>query len=266
MNSEPILQVEHLRLTYGDIPAVWDISLTATPGRTTALIGRNGAGKSTTLLGICGLVRCRGGRVVLDGEDITGTAPWRRVTRGLSLVQEGRRIFGSLSVHENLVVGLRTGRDRGKSGRETISKLYERFPDLAKRREISASDLSGGQQQMLAIAQALASEPRVLMVDEPSSGLAPVIVDQVLDLLAELTKDGLAVVLVEQQLQSVLSGFADEVVAVDSGRVVFTDAAENVTIDRLAQEVLFAGSEAEPSRHGAPGNAGTQETNGNEAT
>ncbi|TDC95595.1 ABC transporter ATP-binding protein [Actinomadura sp. 7K507] len=237
-DTRPALDVADLRVAYGDLVAVWEASVRLAPGRITALVGRNGAGKTTLLSGICGLLPARSGSVVLDGRDITGLAPWRRVRGGMAIVQEGKQVFRDLTVHENLRVGLRGRRSRRGGGEAAVlEELYERFPALAGRRGHRAGALSGGQQQMLAIATALAARPRVLLVDEPSSGLAPVIIDQVFELLDELRADGLAILLVEQLVDELLGGIADDVVVLDRGRVTLRDQASNISAEAIADSI-----------------------------
>jgi branched-chain amino acid transport system ATP-binding protein len=235
------LEVSELQVGYGDLIAVWGISLQLRPGSITALVGRNGAGKTTLLSGIAGLLPARSGRVTLGGQNITGLAPWKRVRRGLAIVQEGKRVFGDLTVRENLAIGLRGGPRGGRAARAagelSLEALYERFPMLGERRGERAGALSGGQQQMLAIATALAARPRVLLVDEPSSGLAPVVVDQVFEQLELLKEEGLAILLVEQLVEEVLGGIADEVIVIDRGRVTLRDQAVNLTTEVVADSI-----------------------------
>ncbi|RAY11919.1 ABC transporter ATP-binding protein [Actinomadura craniellae] len=236
-NSQPVLDVADLQVAYGDLVAVWGASLQLVPGRITALVGRNGAGKTTLLAGICGLLPARSGSVALDGRAVTGLPPWKRVRLGMSIVQEGKQVFRDLSVHDNLRVGLR-GRRSGRGEDDTIlAELYERFPVLGERRRERAGALSGGQQQMLAIATALAARPRVLLVDEPSSGLAPVITDQVFELLDRLRGEGLAILLVEQLVDELLGGIADDVVVLERGRVTLRDRAANLSAETIADSI-----------------------------
>lgn len=231
------LSVQGLRIGYGDLVAVWDVSLDVYPGRTTALVGRNGAGKTTLVSGIAGLLPAKAGTVTLLGEDVTSQSPWRRVSHGLSLVQEGKRVFRGLSVRDNLVLGLRGGKVRRSDVDGELAQIYARFPVLAERRRAVAGSLSGGQQQMLAIATALAAKPKVLLVDEPSCGLAPVIVDLVFEVLNELRSEGLAILLVEQLVEEVLHGIADDVIVLEQGRVAVADAASNLSADAIARRI-----------------------------
>jgi branched-chain amino acid transport system ATP-binding protein len=236
----PILEVSQLRLGYGDLIAVWDVSLRLTAGQTTALVGRNGAGKTTLLSGIAGLLPVKAGTVILDGIDITKVPPFRRVARGLGLVQEGKKIFRKLTVRENLVLGLRACGTRKSQLNDQLDRLYANFGMLAERAHVLAGSLSGGQQQMLAIATALAAEPRVLLVDEPSSGLAPVFVDQVFAILDKLRSSGLAILLVEQLVEEVLDGIADDVLVIEQGRVTVADRAANLSAEAIARGIYFA--------------------------
>jgi branched-chain amino acid transport system ATP-binding protein len=192
------LAVEKLSVRYGAVEAVRGLSLEVKPGEIVGLIGPNGAGKSSTLHAIMGAAPVTGGDVRLDGRSIVRCRPEDVARRGIALVPEGRRIFGELTVEENLRLGL-AGRKRGKTG--SIGRAYELFPILREFRSRQAGVLSGGQQQQLAIGRALAAEPDVLLLDEPSLGLAPKIVDVVFEALARIRDAGLAVLLVEQRAQ-----------------------------------------------------------------
>jgi len=199
---------------YGAVEAVHGISFGAEPGQVTALIGANGAGKSSTLAAISGLVPASG-RIRFEGRDIAGKPPHEIVRAGIVQVPEGREILGRMTVEENLLLGLR-GRDR--SG---IASAYERFPILGERRALLAGTLSGGEQQMLAIARALLAEPRLLLLDEPSLGLAPLVVARVFEALADLRRQGVTMLLVEQNALRALR-LADQAYVMDLGRIVMT--------------------------------------------
>ena len=201
-------------MRYGAVEAVHGISFGAEPGQVTALIGANGAGKSSTLVAISGLVPASG-RIRFEGRDIAGKPPHEIVRAGIVQVPEGREILGRMTVEENLLLGLR-GRDR--SG---IASAYERFPILRERRRLLASSLSGGEQQMLAIARALLAEPRLLLLDEPSLGLAPLVVARVFEALADLRRQGVTMLLVEQNALRALR-LADQAYVMDLGRIVMT--------------------------------------------
>jgi branched-chain amino acid transport system ATP-binding protein len=234
------LEVDGLRVAHGDLTAVWDVSLRAEPGRTCALVGRNGAGKTTFLAGVAGLLPTLSGSVRLGGEDLTGLPAHRRASAGVAMVQEGKRVFRDMTVRENLTLGLIPSRERGRRAHGRFEEVFERFPALAARPDALAGTLSGGQQQMLAIAQALIGRPSVILLDEPSSGLAPIIVDEVLALVGELRADGLAVVLVEQLVTDVMSGVADDLVLIDQGRVVLQGTPSEFTVEQLAAAAHLA--------------------------
>lgn len=217
--SEQGLTVERLATGYGDIRVVTDVSLTVLPGKITALLGRNGAGKTTTLRAITGLNKASAGTVRLEGKDITSMPAHKRVGAGLAYVQEGKKVFREQTVDQNLVLG---GFSRGLGRRklaDSLDDVYDMFPMLAERKNLLAGAMSGGQQQMLAIGQALMSQPKVLLLDEPSGGLAPVIVKDVLRQVEALKARGLAVLLVEQEVDTALS-VADHVTVIDMGKVV----------------------------------------------
>jgi branched-chain amino acid transport system ATP-binding protein len=214
-----LLDVIGVRFGYGDLVAVWDVSLQARAGAVTAMVGSNGAGKTTLMFGLAGILPLVSGTVRIDGADIAGMSSWDRARAGLCLVPEGKRVFRDLAVEENIKVGLPRS-VRGAERRERCEEVFERFPILGERRTQLAGALSGGQQQMLAIAAALAMRPRVLLVDEPSSGLAPLIVDQVMDSLDQLKHEGMAIVLVEQTVEDALAAIADEVIVIERGLVV----------------------------------------------
>ena len=210
--TAPLLEVEDLRVRYGAVEAVHGVSFAATAGEVTALIGANGAGKSSTLAAISGLVPARG-RIRFDGHDIAGAPPHAIVRAGVIQVPEGREILARMTVEENLLMGLRDGE------RSALGSAYERFPILRERRALLAVSLSGGEQQMLAIARALLARPRLLLLDEPSLGLAPLVVKRVFDTLAELKRQGVTMLLVEQNALRALR-LADRAYVMELGRVV----------------------------------------------
>jgi branched-chain amino acid transport system ATP-binding protein len=213
------LTVTGLTAGYGDITAVWDLDLTVRAGQIVALLGRNGAGKTTTLHAIAGLLPASRGTVTLGDVDITRAPPYRRVSAGIALVQEGKQIFRHLTVEENLYLGAYARRIRRRHMHRHLDEQYDRFPILAERRKARAGSLSGGQQQMLAIAQAVLAEPSVLMLDEPSAGLAPAVVIEVFDVVSRLREQGIGVLLVEQLADRALA-IADDVIVLDIGRVI----------------------------------------------
>jgi branched-chain amino acid transport system ATP-binding protein len=217
---------------------VWDVSFTVAPGTITALLGRNGAGKTTTLRAISGLNHISGGSVRLQGEDISKLPTHRRIRHGLALVQEGKRIFHRRTVEENLFLGGYTLGVRRRQLPGEVERIYELFPALKSRARTTAGQLSGGQQQMVAIGQALMGRPTLLMLDEPSAGLAPSIVAEVMGAVATLTKDGLGIVLVEQAVESAVA-VADDVIVLDMGRVVLHRKAREVDDIALLREAYF---------------------------
>lgn len=200
---------------YGDFQALFGITLAVEEGELLALVGANGAGKSTLLSVLAGALPAQAGHVRLDGKDITGVEDFRRVALGIALVPEGRRLFGSLTVEENLLVGAATRR----SGPWDLAAVYDCFPLVADRRGRGAARLSGGEQQAVAISRALMSNPRLLLLDEVSLGLAPVVVEQVYDALPRIREQGTTVILVEQDLSRTLR-VADRILCVLEGRVV----------------------------------------------
>ena len=221
MTAQPVLagrvlEVASITGGYGDITALWDVDLYANRGEVTVVFGRNGAGKTTLLSTIAGLLPCRGGRITFAGQDVTKAPAHLRSRAGIAMVQENKRIFRRRTVNENLVLG---GHSLDRTAlREAIELAYQRFPALAGRRKEPAGALSGGQQQMLAIGQALMPGPTLLMLDEPSMGLAPAIVSQMIDTVAQLKQEGLAIVLVEQLVTTAMS-VADHITVLDQGRV-----------------------------------------------
>ena len=222
--SEPMLQVADLHVSYGGVQAVRGVSLQVRRGEIAALLGANGAGKSSTLLSIVGAVRPQAGRVLFEGRDITGTPPERLVAQGIAMIPEGARVFARQPVEQNLRLGAYTVRDESQF-RERLDRVYRLFPRLEERREQLAGTMSGGERQMLAIGRALMSGPRLLLIDEPSLGLSPLLVEQVFDALVALNRDdGLTVLLVEQNMAQALEVAAHAYV-MQSGRVALSGAA-----------------------------------------
>ena len=219
------LSLEGINALYGDSHVLYDVSFRLAPGRVLALLGRNGAGKTTCMSAVIGFVPPRDGAVHLFGEPITRLAPEAISRRGIGLVPQGRRIFPTLSVRENLVVA-----EQPRSGVTqpwTAKRVFELFPRLDERQHQVAGSLSGGEQQMLAISRALMGNPRVLLMDEPSEGLAPLIVAEVGRTIARLKREGQSIVLVEQNVRLALE-LADDVVILNTGRVVFAGGVDEV--------------------------------------
>jgi branched-chain amino acid transport system ATP-binding protein len=213
------LSLSGIEAFYGDSHVLHRVSFSLNEGRLLGLLGRNGAGKSTCMNVAVGLLPSRGGAVEVFGQAVTNCTPERIAACGVSLVPQGRRVFRSLSVRENLAVAARRSKGGGKSS-WTIDRVFEMFPRLGERRHQTAGLLSGGEQQMLAIGRALMRNPRVLLMDEPSEGLAPQIVAEVGRTIARLKSDGLSIVLVEQNIKLTLA-LADEVVIINTGSVAF---------------------------------------------
>jgi branched-chain amino acid transport system ATP-binding protein len=235
--AAPALELDRLCVNYGSVPAVRDLAVTVGKGEIVGLIGPNGAGKSTTLHAIVGLVRTRSGDIRLNGTSIVGKKPEAIARGGISLVPEGRRIFAELTVEENLRLGL-VGRD-GRAGADAdIEWLQELFPVIVDSRRRQAGKLSGGQQQQLAIARALVAAPDVLLLDEPSLGLSPAIVDVVFDVLAKIRERGVTVLLVEQRAQRTVA-LADRTYVMTNGelRMTLTPADADDT-DRIVRAYL----------------------------
>ena len=229
-----LLEVTNLVAGYGKVEVISDVSFTLEPGKSIGIVGPNGVGKSTLLQAIAGGIGPKGGSIIFDGKNIAGKKPEDIVRLGLSLVPEGRQIFSGLSVKENLALGL-TGRRNKKGANEAILKMRELFPVLSTHENHQAGMLSGGQQQQLAIARALISEPKVLLLDEPSLGLAPTVITDVFERLQEIIGMGPAVVIVEQRANLVTS-FAEKTIVIRDGKVQATltpaDAANSESLQR----------------------------------
>ena len=222
--AAPLLRVEGLRAGYGPIDALHDVSLTVEQGEVVALIGANGAGKTTTLMALSGVVPARAGAVEFDGHDLTRLPPHRIVKLGLAQSPEGRKIFPRLTVLENLQMGAFT-RDDPQGVAEDIEKAFELFPILRERKSQPGGLLSGGQQQMLAIARALMARPKLLLLDEPSLGLAPQVVVQIFEVICDLNRRGVSVLLVEQNARMALK-VAHRGYVLRTGRITLADKAE----------------------------------------
>jgi len=223
--SATALRLEGVHAFYGDSHVLHDVSFALEEGRVLALLGRNGAGKTTSISTIIGFVKAAQGTISLFGERIEGTPTERISQMGIGLVPQGRRVFPNLSVGENLAVAARTRSERANPW--TTQRVFDLFPRLQERQKQAAGSLSGGEQQMLAIARALMGNPRVLLMDEPSEGLAPLIVAEVGSTIARLKAEGQSIVLVEQNFNLAL-GLADHITVLNTGRVVFDGPADGV--------------------------------------
>jgi branched-chain amino acid transport system ATP-binding protein len=238
MASEPLsLSVAGLSASYGSVPAITDVSLEVRRGEIVTMIGANGAGKSTVIKCICGLLPPTAGTVKLFGEDLTRLTTDRLIKRGLSVVPEGRRLFTSMTFRENLELGAYTRNDPVAIRRDT-ERVLTLFPDLRERLSTLAGSFSGGQQQMVAVARALMSNPRILLLDEPTIGLAPVIVERISNLLLEIGKSGVDILLVEQNAEIALS-IAHRAYILEGGRVIKEDDAQTLARSEEVQKAYL---------------------------
>jgi branched-chain amino acid transport system ATP-binding protein len=238
-----MLNVENINVHYGAIHALKEVSFHLEENEIVALIGANGAGKSTSLNTISGLLHPTSGRVVFAGEDISATSPQEIVRKGIIQVPEGRRIFASMSVWENLEMGAFTRSNRAEINAR-MESVFERFPRLKERRKQAGGTLSGGEQQMLAIARALMAEPRVLLLDEPSMGLAPILVEQIFDIIREINESGTSIILVEQNALMALS-IADRGYVLDTGRVALEGSSNDLLHNPLVINAYLGGETTE---------------------
>ena len=219
-----MLTVENLNVYYGMIHALKDVSFHVDEGEIVALIGANGAGKTTTLQTVSGMLQAKSGSVHFENQDITKMPSHRIVQLGISHVPEGRRMFANLTVYENLRMGAYTRKDK-KEIEESLARVYERFPRLKERTRQLAGTLSGGEQQMLAMGRALMSNPRLLLLDEPSIGLSPLLVSEIFDIIESISKQGVTILLVEQNAKKALS-IADRGYVLETGSIVMEDSAQ----------------------------------------
>jgi branched-chain amino acid transport system ATP-binding protein len=224
--TDAILSLSHVSAAYGPVRALTDISLEVAEGEIVCLLGSNAAGKSTTLRTILGMTRASGGEITFDGERIESLTTPEIVSRGLTMVPENRRLFGKMSVRENLEIGANLREDKDEIQKD-IERVFSLFPRLKERIKQRAGTLSGGEQQMLAIGRALTARPKVLLLDEPSMGLAPILVEQVFDTIEEINSQGTTIFVVEQNAHMALS-IADRGYVLQTGSIVLEDTAENL--------------------------------------
>ena len=236
--TEHVLCIEGVAAGYGHVAVLEDVSMTVGSSELVAVIGSNGAGKSTLLKVVAGLVRSTSGRILLDGDDVTGTAPERLVRRGVALVPEGRMLFGPMTVDENLLLGAHSRLGRSGGVDEDLERVRALFPVLAERGGQPAETLSGGEQQMLAVARALMSRPRVLLLDEPSLGLAPKVIAAIVDVLDVLRAEGLAILLVEQDARLALK-HADRGYVMSTGRIALQGASSALLADEQVRHIYL---------------------------
>jgi branched-chain amino acid transport system ATP-binding protein len=233
-----MLEIRELEVAYGSIIALHRISLSVPTGKIVTLVGSNGAGKSTTLRAISGLIRVRFGKVLFEGEDITNLAPHRIVGKGITQVPEGRMIFSNLTVLENLKMGAYRRRETLEV-KGDYDQMFDLFPILKEREKQVAGTLSGGEQQMLAIARALMSKPRFLMLDEPSLGIAPILVKTIFSKIVEINQQlGITILLVEQNANLALE-VSDSGYVLETGRIILEDASENLRANSLVKEAYL---------------------------
>ena len=234
-----MLEVKNLEVYYGVIRALKGISFEVNEGEIVTLIGANGAGKTTTMQSVVGLIPSRGGTVTFNGTDITKTPCHKIVHLGMTQVPEGRRIFQELTVYENLLMGAYSIKD--SSGfKNDLDAVYTRFPRLAERRNQIAGTLSGGEQQMLAMGRAIMSHPRLLMLDEPSMGLSPLLVDQVFEIIKDINKDGTTILLVEQNAGKSLA-ISDRAYVLENGEIVLTGTGEELAASEMVKKAYLGG-------------------------
>ncbi len=233
-----MLEVQNINVFYGNIQAIRDISFSVEHGEIVTLIGANGAGKSTILKSISGLLRSKTGDITFDGKSIKGTAPHKIVAQGLAHVPEGRRVFLQMTVEENLDMGAFTA--PRATFEDSIANVYERFPRLKERRRQIAGTLSGGEQQMLAMGRGLMSQPKLMMLDEPSMGLAPILVEQIFDIIQELNRAGTTILLVEQNAQMALS-IANRGYVLETGQIVFHAPSSELLTNDAVQKAYLGG-------------------------
>jgi branched-chain amino acid transport system ATP-binding protein len=235
--SAPLLQIEHLEVHYGDLIGVSDVSLDVPEGSIVALLGSNGGGKTTTLNAIAGLIPVHSGSIRFRGQDIGGQAAFSIVRQGLALSPEGWRLFVQQSVENNLLLGATPLHDKARAA-NLLDRVYEIFPRLAERRRQRAGTMSGGERQMLAVGRALMSDPKLLMLDEPSLGLAPAVVEKMYETFGRLHKDGLTILLAEQSVELALE-VADFATVLQVGRSVLSGTAADLARDPQVQKVYL---------------------------
>lgn len=234
-----LLEVKDLQVYYGVIQALKNVSFEVNEGEIVTLIGANGAGKTTTMQSIIGLIPARSGSVVFDGHDITKTPCHKIVHLGMAQVPEGRRVFQELTVYENLLMGGFSQKDKAAI-KADIEKIYERFPRLGERRNQIAGTLSGGEQQMLAMGRAMMSHPKLLLLDEPSMGLSPLLVDQVFDIIKDFRDDGTTVLLVEQNAGKSLA-ISDRAYVLELGQIVLSGTGKELSESPEVKKAYLGG-------------------------
>ncbi len=234
-----LLEVTGLTVYYGVIQALKGIDFTVNEGEIVTLIGANGAGKTTTMQSVMGLIPAQGGRIVYDGQDITKTPCHKIVHLGMTQVPEGRRVFSELTVHENLLMGAYANKDKAQIRRD-IDEICQRFPRLGERRDQIAGTLSGGEQQMLAMGRAMMCHPKLLMLDEPSMGLSPLLVDEVFHIIRDFRDSGTTILLVEQNASKALA-VCDRAYVLENGSIVLSGAGEELLASEDVKKAYLGG-------------------------
>ena len=235
-----LLEVKDLEVCYGVIRALHGISFEVNEGKIVTLIGANGAGKTTTMQSVVGLIPKKSGTVTFDGQDISKTPCHKIVHLGMTQVPEGRRIFQELTVYENLLMGAYSMKKGQADFSADLEMVYERFPRLAERKNQIAGTLSGGEQQMLAIGRALMSHPKLLMLDEPSMGLSPLLVDEVFKIIKDINKDGTTILLVEQNAGKSLA-ISDRAYVLENGKIVLSGTGEELASSEMVKKAYLGG-------------------------
>lgn len=232
-----MLKVTDLQVYYGVIQALKGISFEVNEGEVIALIGANGAGKTTILHTVTGLINQKAGKIEFEGKDISHTPAYKIVAEGMAHVPEGRRVFAELSVYDNLMMGAYTRKDK-KEIAETLAMVYKRFPRLEERKKQMAGTLSGGEQQMLAMGRALMSKPKIILMDEPSMGLSPIFVNEIFDIIKAVSASGTTVLLVEQNAKKALS-IADRAYVLETGKIILEDDAKVLMNDERVKKAYL---------------------------
>jgi len=234
-----LLEVKNLNVYYGNIHAIKDVSLEVDKGEIVSLIGANGAGKTTTLQTISGIIRSKSGEIIYNGKDITKTKAYLILKEGIAQVPEGRRMFAHLTVYDNLMLGAYSIKDSLQNKKKEIEEIYKKLPRLEERKNQLAGTLSGGEQQMLAIGRAIMSRPQILILDEPSMGLSPLLVKEIFEIIKELNKNnGTTVLLVEQNAKMAL-GISDRAYVLETGKIIKTGLAKDLLNDDIVRKAYL---------------------------
>jgi branched-chain amino acid transport system ATP-binding protein len=246
----PLLDLQNLEVSYGAVQVLWGISLSVSKGQVVCIIGPNGAGKTTTLNAIIGVLKPTRGRIILEGQDIAGLPPHQRVQRHIALIPEGRHLWPGMSVEDNLKMGAFPPAFRSRAS-NNLEAVYGMFPRLKERRHQLAGTLSGGEQQMCALGRGLMAEPHLLLLDEPSLGLAPILVDEIFKFVGEIVKHGVTILLVAQNIDYALQ-VSNYGYVMETGHIVLQGASAMLLNNQHVQQAYLGGSVEEPGRYPAP--------------